>query len=311
MNGTEIISFLSENFPSIANAVSAVTGGLFTAIFLRHNTAAKEFEKIKAGHFKEVADELLKTGEMTHTEYYKANNFLAVAQKADKHYAKLPQRDSFDAYDFDWFIRFYEAVGNISNEEMQNLWAKILAGEISHPSTYSLRTIDVLKNLNKTDASLFEKACMHSVFSDGKYFLPRYDKYLDEIGISYSEIMLLSELGLMYNDGTIVLKFKPQIGTNILLSNRNLLMTYTSSSEINRMININQYPFTQVGYEIASLKGYCASNDDFMLFAKEVSAGIKDVTFEVHRIINRTNNQVQYDATDLLAEKLATESNAG
>ena len=106
MNGTEIISFLSENFPSIANAVSAVTGGLFTAIFLRHNTAAKEFEKIKAGHFKEVADELLKTGEMTHTEYYKANNFLAVAQKADKHYAKLPQRDSFDAYDFDWFIRF-------------------------------------------------------------------------------------------------------------------------------------------------------------------------------------------------------------
>ena len=47
MNGTEIISFLTNNFPTIMSAVGAITGSLFTAIFLRHNTSAKEFEKIK------------------------------------------------------------------------------------------------------------------------------------------------------------------------------------------------------------------------------------------------------------------------
>ena len=62
MNGTEIITFLENNAPLIKSAVSAVTGSLLTAIFLRHNTAAEEFEKIKAGHFKEVADDLLATG---------------------------------------------------------------------------------------------------------------------------------------------------------------------------------------------------------------------------------------------------------
>jgi len=303
MNGTEIIAFLADNFPAVTSAVSAVTGGLFTAIFLRHNTATKEFEKIKAGQFKEVAEDLLKSGEMTHTEYYRANNFLVVAKKADAHYSKMPKRESFDAYDFDWFIRFYEAVGNISNDEMQDLWARILAGEISHPSSYSLRTIDALKNFNKVDAALFEKVCLHSICPDGKWFLPRYEKFLKEVSINYSDIMQLSELGLMYNDGTIVLEVNPQNGTNLLVSNRDLIMLCSVTDENNHRFNINQYPFTQVGRELASIKGQCMNNDEFLAFAKEIKKENPKVPFEVHRIIVWTGDQKQYDTVDLLAEE--------
>ena len=73
LNVTEIIAFLSNGLEN--SAVGAIAGGLFTAIFLRHNTKTEEFEKIKAGQFKEVADDLLASGKMTYTEYYKANNF--------------------------------------------------------------------------------------------------------------------------------------------------------------------------------------------------------------------------------------------
>ena len=59
MNGTEIITFLSNNLDTISSAVGPVAGALFTAIFLRHNTKTDEFEKIKTGQFKEVADDLL------------------------------------------------------------------------------------------------------------------------------------------------------------------------------------------------------------------------------------------------------------
>lgn len=48
MNSTDIITFLTNNFPTVMSTVSAITGSLFTAIFLRHNTSAKEFEKIKS-----------------------------------------------------------------------------------------------------------------------------------------------------------------------------------------------------------------------------------------------------------------------
>ena len=144
MNGTEIIAFLSDGLETMSSAVGPVAGALFTAIFLRHNTKTDEFEKIKAGQFKEVADDLLMSGKMTYTEYYKANNFLAVAKKADSYYKEHPRTEEQGTYDFDWFVRFFEAVGNVSDETMQNLWAKILAGEIAHPSTFSLKTLDVM-----------------------------------------------------------------------------------------------------------------------------------------------------------------------
>ena len=115
MNGTELITFLSNNFSPVLNTVGAITGSLFTAIFLRHDTAAKEFEKIKAGQFKETADALLRAGKMTYTEYYKANNFLTVAQKADDYFSHTPHDSNKTVYDCDCVVRVYEAVGNVSN----------------------------------------------------------------------------------------------------------------------------------------------------------------------------------------------------
>lgn len=61
MTGMEIIALLS-NSPTAISVVSSVVGGLFTTIFLRRNTSVAEFEKIKNGQFKEVADSLLKAG---------------------------------------------------------------------------------------------------------------------------------------------------------------------------------------------------------------------------------------------------------
>lgn len=76
MSGTELITLITNNLPAVMSTVTAVAGTLFTTIFLRHNTSATEFEKIKCGQLKEAADELLKSGKMTYTEYYKAKEAL-------------------------------------------------------------------------------------------------------------------------------------------------------------------------------------------------------------------------------------------
>lgn len=224
MNGTEIISFLANNIEAVASVVGPITGALFTAIFLRHNTRADEFEKIKAGQFREVANDLLASGKMTYTEYYKANNFLNVAKKADEYYQDY-YKDTEDrkeqiTYDFDWFVRFFEAVGNISDESMQILWAKILAGEIAKPSSFSLKTIDIMRNISKKDAELFIKVCSHSIKSNASNcFLPNEDEFLGEVGIQYVDIMKLSELGLMFNDGNISLNVTINNEPTLLFNN--------------------------------------------------------------------------------------------
>ena len=61
--------------------------------------------------------------------------------------------------DHDWTARFFNDVQHVSSEEMQLLWAKVLAGEVKRLGQFSLRTLDTLRNLNAGEANLFAEAC--------------------------------------------------------------------------------------------------------------------------------------------------------
>ncbi len=264
MSGNEIMKIIESNLPITKTEVNVVIGGIITAIFLRRNTATSEFEKIKAGEFKTVLEDLLQSGKITYTELYKANNFLDIAKLADQYYEKLPRRKRSDEYDFDWFMRFYESVGNISNEKMQDIWGRILAGEISHSNTFSLHTIDVLKNFGKDDAVLFEKICAHAICYGNMCFIPNYEEYFDESGVDYSEIMHLSELGVIYDNGMISLCFDDQKEEELPVHNGHLMMIHTLSK--GKSFEIPQYPYTTVGSELAFLKKNFASDVEFAKF---------------------------------------------
>ncbi len=292
----------------MSSAVSPVAGALFTAIFLRHNTKTDEFEKIKAGQFKEVANDLLMSGKMTYTEYYKANNFLMVAKKADNYYKEHPRIEEQGMYDFDWFVRFFEAVGNVSDETMQNLWAKILAGEIARPSTFSLKAIDVMRNLSKRDAELFIKVCSHSFMSSvTNIYLPNEDEYIESVGIQYTDIMKLSELGLIFNDATITLNINLSTQPLILVNTHDLIMLMTSASGNSEKISIRQYPFTEVGKELSALISESVSEEDFLRYSQVLSHN-KTYKISVHKVIKWNDDSVEYNRTNLIVQEgIATE----
>lgn len=301
MNGTEIITLIQSALPIVSSAITAIGSAIFTAVFLRKNTSTKEFEKLKAGKMQEVADDLLKSGKMTYTEYYKAGNFLSIAQKADEEYSKMPHDDPTANYDFDWFMRFYEAVGNVSDEEMQRVWAKILAGEVNKPGSFSLETLDVVRNLSKQDAELFTKICKHCIqASSFGLYLPRYDNYLEKCGITYSEVLRLDEIGLINSSGFINLNLViDEYPASII--NQGLVMVIEANDKSTKMCSIRQHPFTRIGCEIATLIGETTSDDDFVLFAKEVAQD-KSFKVSVHKIHSFAEGGVNYDKTDLLVE---------
>lgn len=308
MSGTEIIALLSNGLETMSSAVGPVAGALFTAIFLRHNTKTDEFEKIKAGQFKEAANDLLMSGKMTYTEYYKANNFLMVAKKADNYYKEHPRIEEQGMYDFDWFVRFFEAVGNVSDETMQNLWAKILAGEIARPSTFSLKAIDVMRNLSKRDAELFIKVCSHSFMSSvTNIYLPNEDEYIESVGIQYTDIMKLSELGLIFNDATITLNINLSTQPLILVNTHDLIMLMTSTSGNSEKISIRQYPFTEVGKELSTLISESVSEEDFLRYGQVLSHN-KTYKISVHKVIKWNDDSVEYNRTNLIVQEgIATE----
>lgn len=108
--------------------------------------------------------------------------------------------------DEDWSTRFFRIVEDVSNEEMQALWGKILAGEIKHPKSYSLRTLELIRNLSKNEADVFMKVANFAVKSGNANFLfkGKDSKLLKEkYNISYSDTALLTEIGLL-QPGTFV-----------------------------------------------------------------------------------------------------------
>ncbi len=300
MDGLEIITFLENNCATVFGTIGSIIGGLLTAIFLRYNTSTTEFEKIKAGRFDDVANELLKSGKMTYSEYYKANNFLTIAKKADEFYAE--KRSNNEIYDFDWFMRFYEAVGNVSDEDMQDLWAKVLAGELLHPSSFSYKTLEILRNLSRRDAELFVKICEHSfMVGEPGAFLPNEEEYFEQFDIKYTDIMRMSELGLMFNDANISLNFDNEDDSNILFINNGLLLMISSLDEKGIRFGLRQFPFTGAGKELSSLVGKSASDDDLVKYGILLSRNSNKYHFSIHKVIYMTMDSVKYDDLNLMS----------
>lgn len=300
MTGTEIITYIANNVDTFFSPVNIVTGAVFTSLFLRKNTKIQEFEKIKAGKLNEVADDLLASGKMSYTEYYKAKNFLAIAKKADEINKAENVVLSEESYNFDWFIRLYENAGNVSEQQIQELWARILANEIKKPNSYSLLTLEKMKNMGKQEAELFKKIVSHCVFRGYHGFLPAYDQYTESCGISYSDIMYLSEHGLMYNDAMLVLELPVVSEGDIAFVSEELLIYIKPENEQKTKVKIKQFPLTSTGREIATLVDDKLSAENFIKFAKCIKESDKKVDVKVHKIVKLDEQGITYDDSDIL-----------
>lgn len=71
----------------------------------------------------------------------------------------LPPSVSSEPVNEDWIFAFYDRAQDISDKQMQELWARILAGEISKPGSFSRRTLESVKMLSANEARLFVKCC--------------------------------------------------------------------------------------------------------------------------------------------------------
>ncbi|HEY4706794.1 MAG TPA: DUF2806 domain-containing protein [Thermodesulfobacteriota bacterium] len=113
----------------------------------------------------------------------------------------LPDSVSETPVDADWAATFFNSSHDVSNEQMQELWAKILAGEVAEPGRYSLKTLEVLKNLRQKDAEIFSAACKYiAIYHHGLAVPAGLDvmKFIKMKNLDYNEFRLLSDLNLIH-----------------------------------------------------------------------------------------------------------------
>lgn len=111
----------------------------------------------------------------------------------------------------DWTARFFNYAQDVSSEEIRKLWSKVLAGEVERPGSVSIKTLDILKNLDKKCADLFRmlsSVCV-TLELNGLELLdarvPNLGGYkegnsLQEYGLGYDSLDVLREHGLVSSD---------------------------------------------------------------------------------------------------------------
>lgn len=108
-----------------------------------------------------------------------------------------------------WLNIFENEASSLSSQDMQRLFGKILAGEIRKPTSYSVKTLRVMSQLDNQAASLFKKLCglavsmrqqediidvrVVSMGSAGSNSLLEWD-------LGYRQLNVLLEYGLIISD---------------------------------------------------------------------------------------------------------------
>lgn len=249
-------------------------------------------------------------------EITKLKNFINTANFAAKELENCNEQTSKENIDFDWIMRFFDAVSNVNNAEMQKLWGKILAGEIKHPGACSLRTMDIVYNMSKNEAKTFNKLCEYVVTSGDCYFIfhqgflspSGYNNdssyYISKSGLNYSDnIIPMIESGLLSVDNDLVTDFKTN---NVLtIQNQDIVCLIVADKSKENYISIEPYFLTRSGIELYNIiqgtPEFKPDNEYPLICFEELKEIYSNLSFSAHKIIKENKTNV-IDTVDLLLE---------
>lgn len=211
---------------------------------------------------------------------------------------EISENISEEKVDEDWITRFFNTIEDINNEHLQQLWAKILAGEIKQPNTYSLRTLELLKNLSFKEAELFSKIGNLSIqnYTKTSTFIPSDKKMLEKLNINFSDILLLQDLNLIHPQELSFDIKKQEKDIHTFLFYGKELIKIDLKKDI--PMNLPIYSFTSIGKELINLVERTSNND----YKQEISKLIKkDTQMKVYStlLLNNTDSYNPLSFTEI------------
>ena len=108
-----------------------------------------------------------------------------------------------EAVDTDWLDDYLEKASNVSHEEIQLLWAKILNQEVEEPNSMPRALLHSLSIMGRTEAENFMKVASYCVVirnvNGDSDFLPIIytDKLIHYYGLTLGSLSALSAIGLL------------------------------------------------------------------------------------------------------------------
>ena len=128
-------------------------------------------------------------------------NIEAIIVKALAH---LEEGAAPQEMDDSWVLNFFDKCKYVSDERMQDLWAKLIAGEAKRAGTFSRRSVNLMGDLDPETANLFSTYCAFIV-GIGRQGVPLivlgesedFPSIYQDQGIDVQALRVLAETGLI------------------------------------------------------------------------------------------------------------------
>lgn len=223
-------ALIEINTDGLAKLGETICYGIGLAAFGRKKMAnAEAYTAIKQAETETKVEFLKLKGQEEIAKYISAresrkiNNVKSVVEKATSHFME-EEKVSNEPVNTDWTNRFFSIVEDISDETLQDIWGRILAGEVKQPNSFSLRTLDLLRNVTKEEAELFVKA--------SKYYVEKNFICTEEFALSLHETLLLGETGFINSEElTKEWNIEPNSKLEIIIDRNTLIILHNDTNK--------------------------------------------------------------------------------
>ena len=192
----DVLKPISDLGIVLLNKVEKATGWIFST-----TTAKKE-------GYKNIIEEISKRDDINPIDRTVIiSNFRKIkrehknkTQIVDKAISLLEKGDNPEKLDNDWVLRFFEFCKAVSNEDLQYVWAKILANECKENSNNSFKLLNTISEISNNEINLIRK-----ILKECNYGIRNFEaigiifiknEYLEDIDIKYDESGNFNQNGL-------------------------------------------------------------------------------------------------------------------
>jgi len=185
----------------------------------------------------------------------------------------LPQLDDTgdpSQIEDDWITYFFDKCRIVSDDEMQNLWSRVLSGEANVPGTYSKRTVNFRSDLDKSDAKFFSDLCGFGWMMLGNFVPLVFDDQADIYNnkeITFESLSHLDSIGLIQFDNLAGFVTEDP-SQKISVSYYSQVLELSFAKETDNELDVGKVLLTKIGQELAPI---CGSKpvDGFMEYVKD------------------------------------------
>ena len=193
---------------------------------------------------------------------------------AGKAAGRLNDDASPETVDEDWLASFFDKARLVSDDQIQDVWARILAGEANNPGSFTKRTLSIVADMGQRDAELFTTLCGFTVELQGLssilVFDPQAEIYRSR-GLNFDTLFDMDAIGLIQFNS--IAKFNRQTSSeSVYGSYFGTVFSLGFPKQSDTGLSIGTVLVTEIGRQMQAICG-AEPVPGFLQYAKEQWAG--------------------------------------